>query len=173
MKNEKLLSLVLIGLILVLAQSCSEAKAEDGEGKPKQVEEVSKEEVVEYDSLLAQKYGADQYGMKKYVVAFLKTGPNREKDSTKRAELQAAHMENIGRLAKEGKLVLAGPFFGSGELRGIYIFDVKTIEEAEALTNTDPAIQSGSLVMELKEWYGSAALMGVNETHDKISKIKI
>lgn len=82
-------------------------------------------------------------------------------------------MANIGRLAEEGKLVVAGPFFGNDELRGIYIFNVSNIEEAEKLTNTDPAIQAGSLIMELKEWYGSAALMEVNETHQKISKIKI
>ena len=49
----------------------------------------------------------------------------------------------------------------------------KLKEEAEALTNTDPAIQAGSLVMELIPWYGSAALMEVNEIHGKIAKINI
>jgi len=76
-------------------------------------------------------------------------------------------------LAKEGKLVLAGPFFGNDDLRGIYIFNVKTIEEAKKLTNSDPAIQAGSLIMELKEWYGSAALMLLNENHKKVSKSEI
>ncbi len=71
-----------------------------------------------------------------------------------------------------GKLVLAGPFMDEGDLRGIYIFNVTTIEEAQSLTETDPAIQAGSLVMELKPWYGSAALMGVNSEHDRISKVK-
>ncbi|GAB1307392.1 hypothetical protein KH5_00750 [Urechidicola sp. KH5] len=45
-------------------------------------------------------------------------------------------MENIGKMTEAGKLVLAGPFFGDGNLRGIYIFNVSSIEEAEALTNT-------------------------------------
>lgn len=130
-------------------------------------------QVVEYDSLLAKKFGADDYGMKKYVIAFLKRGPNRTQDSVKAQALQKAHMDNIGRLAEEGKLILAGPFFGNDDLRGIYIFNVSSIVEAEKLTNTDPAIKAGSLVMDLKEWYGSAALMEVNETHHKISKIKI
>ena len=31
-----------------------------------------------YDSTKARLYGADDYGMKKYVMAFLKKGPNRE-----------------------------------------------------------------------------------------------
>ena len=36
-------------------------------------------------------------------------------------------------------------------MRGIYIFDVDSIEKAEALTNIDSAIRAGSLEMELKE----------------------
>lgn len=126
-----------------------------------------------FDSILAKKYGADDYGMKKYVIAFLKRGPNRSQDSITKIELQRAHLNNINKLAEDGKLVLAGPFFGNENLRGIYIFDVKSIKEAEILTNSDPAIKAGSLIMELKEWYGSAALMGINETHKKISKIEI
>ncbi|WP_306643613.1 YciI family protein [Sanyastnella coralliicola] len=130
-------------------------------------------EIMGYDSLLAARLGADDYGMHQYVMAFLKAGPNRDGTEEERAELQRAHMENIGRLADEGKLVLAGPFLDDGELRGIYIFDVQSIEEAEALTATDPAIQSGSLVMELHPWYGSAAVMQINEIHQQIAKINI
>jgi len=76
-------------------------------------------------------------------------------------------------LAEEGKLVLAGPFLDDGDLRGIYIFDAKTIEEAEAWTNSDPAVQAGSLIMELHPWYGSAGVMAINEIHKKIAEIEI
>ena len=128
------------------------------------------EKTVVYDSIKAQNYGADDYGMKKYVIAFLKRGPNRSQDSITKANLQTAHLKNITRLAEEGKLVLAGPFFGNDDLRGIYIFDVQSIEEAKHLTETDPAIQAGTLVMELKEWYGSAALMAINDIHKTLEK---
>lgn len=131
---------------------------------------VTKTDATVYDSLLVKKFGADDYGMKRYVMAFLKKGPNRDIPEAEAAELQNAHLANIGKLAEAGKLVLAGPFLGDGELRGIYIFNVATIEEAEALTNTDPAIKAGSLVMELKEWYGSAAVVGINEVHQKLQK---
>ncbi len=124
-----------------------------------------------YDSLTASKYGADDYGMKKYVMAFLKKGPNRDLTKEESIKLQNAHMENIGRLAEEGKLILAGPFFGDSDLRGIYIFDTQSLEEAKELTNSDPAIQAGSLSMELHEWYGSAAVMAIPGIHDKIQKI--
>lgn len=127
----------------------------------------------DYDEALASELGADDYGMRKYVMAFLKKGPNRDGTEEERAALQKAHMDNIGRMAEEGKLALAGPFFGDGEIRGIYIFAVESIEEARALTETDPAIKAGSLEMELKEWYGSAALMKVNEIHGKIGKVKM
>ena len=123
---------------------------------------------VSYDSVLAKTYGADDYGMKTYVMAFLKRGPNRDLDSVEAMALQMSHLENIKRLAEEGKLALAGPFLDDGEIRGIYIFNVDNLEEAEKLTNSDPAIQAGSLVMELKEWYGSAALVGINDTHQRL-----
>ena len=123
-----------------------------------------------YDAALAAKLKADDEGMRTYVMAFLKAGPNRERPSDEAQKLQAAHRANIRRLAAEGKLVLAGPFADNGELRGIYIFDVATVAEAEALTRTDPAILAGQLVMELHPWYGSAALMMVNEVHSKIQK---
>jgi len=123
-----------------------------------------------YDAALAARLKADDEGMRTYVMAFLKAGPNRERPSDEAQKLQAAHRANIRRLAAEGKLVLAGPFADNGELRGIYIFDVATVAEAETLTRTDPAILAGQLVMELHPWYGSAALMMVNEVHSKIQK---
>lgn len=126
-----------------------------------------------FDSLLALETGADKYGMRKYIFAYLKAGPNRDQDSTESVRLQNAHMENIGRMAQEGKLVLAGPFLDDGEVRGFYIFAVETIAEAEQLVETDPAIQAGRLKMELHPWYGSAALMKVNEIHSKISEEEI
>ena len=111
--------------------------------------------------------------MKQYVMAFLKRGPNRDRTEEEAQKLQRAHMDNIGKLAEAGKLVLAGPFLNDGDLRGIYIFDVTTIEEAKTLTETDPAIQAGSLVMELVPWYGSAALMEVGEIHKAMAKTEI
>ncbi len=126
-----------------------------------------------YDSLLATRLGADPYGMKKYVFAFLKTGPNRSRDSLERATLQKAHLKNIMRLAEEGKLVLAGPFLDDQPLRGIYIFDVGTLEEARSLVETDPAVKAGSLVMELHPWYGSAALVEALKLHKRIEKVSV
>lgn len=123
-----------------------------------------------YDAALAAKLGADERGMKMYVMCFLKTGPLKVDDAAKRAELMKGHFGMINRLAAEGKLIVAGPFSDGGDFRGIYLFDVKTVEEAQKLTETDPSIKEGYFKVEFIKWYGSAALMEVNGTHKKISK---
>ena len=158
-------TLLIILFAAFISLSCQETNT--------QVEAVVETEIATngYDSLLAQKLGADDYGMKSYVFAMLKSGPNRSQDSTEAAQIQAGHMANINRLAEEGKLVMAGPFLDGGEYRGIFIFDVATLEEAEELIKTDPAVQSGRLVMELHKWYASAAIGELNELHNKIQKV--
>jgi len=123
-----------------------------------------------YDAELAQRLEADELVMKTYVMAFLKAGPNRSQDSTEAARLQRAHLDNIQRMAREGSLVLAGPFLDEGAVRGIYIFNVESVEAARRLTATDPAVQAGRLEMELHPWYGTAALQQVQDLHARIAK---
>jgi len=123
-----------------------------------------------YDAALARSLGADQYGMKTYVMALLKPGPNRGQDAETAARLQRAHLDNIQRMAREGDLVLAGPFADSGDVAGIYVFNVTTVEEALALTETDPAVKAGRLVMELHPWYGPATLQQVNDLNRRVER---
>jgi uncharacterized protein YciI len=158
--NVKLGFLFLVFTVLL---GCSIRDGKD-DGKENLVKKV------DFDSVLSKKLGADEYGMKKYVLAFLKAGPNRTQDSIEAAKIQKMHLENINRMAEEGKLVLAGPFLDDGEIRGIYLFNVRTLEEARRLTATDPAVRAGRLVMELHPWYGSAALLEINNIHKRIEK---
>ena len=159
--------------IFLFALVCIMASFLSCESRNKSTESKNTDERPEtsYDESVAIQYGADEYGMKSYVMAFLKRGTNRSKDKEVADKLQAAHMANIKKLAKEGKLVLAGPFGGDGDLRGIYIFDTSDVEEAKSWTETDPAIKAGSLEMELIQWYGSAAVMAIPELHKKVAKI--
>lgn len=154
--------------------SCSEPADSSAETPTETTDQATgNSDNTEYDPALAKELGADQYGMKKYVLAFLKRGPNRDRSPEEAQALQRAHMDNIGKMAEAGKLILAGPFLDDGDIRGIYIFDVETVEEARTLTETDPAIQAGSLVMELHPWYGSAALLKLAEIYPKLSKEEI
>ncbi len=127
-----------------------------------------------YDPELAKRLGADERGMKTYVLCILKTGPNDAAiKGEERKTIFAGHFANIGRLADQGKLAVAGPFGKNDKAyRGLYIFNVPTIEEAEALVKLDPAVKAGVFVPELTPWYASAALMVVNETHKKIETPK-
>jgi len=126
-----------------------------------------------YDSTLAKKIGADEYGMKQYVIAFLKKGSHRSQDSTQRDKIQRAHLKNIMRLANEGKLIIAGPFLDDTDIRGIFIFDVNNLEEAKKLTESDPAVKAGVLSMELHPWYGPAILPETMKLNEKLEKKKI
>jgi len=144
---------------LILAGACA---------TPPDPAEVRTPPLPGFDAELADELGADEYGMRRYVVAFLEAGPNRDHDAAEAQRLQKEHLANIKRLADAGKLAVAGPFLDDGELRGIYIFSVETIEEARQLTADDPAVKAGRLVMDLHPWYGSAALVQVNEVHRRL-----
>lgn len=129
----------------------------------------------QYDAALAKRLGADERGMRSYVLVLLKTGPNDAKitEKAQRDELFKGHFAMIGRLADQGKLSLAGPFNDPAKvLRGLYVFNVATIEEAQKLTETDPSIKAGIFQVEFIKWYGSAALMEVNDIHKRISPQK-
>lgn len=124
-----------------------------------------------YDSALAKELGADEYGMKTYVFVMLLSGENQVKDEAERNKLFAGHQENIRRLAEEGKLIVAGPFYSNEEdYRGLFILDVPTVEEASELMKTDPAIAANVLAVKLYQWYGSAALPVYLETAKRIAK---
>lgn len=134
----------------------------------------SQEKEPTYDEKLAKSLNADERGMKKYVFCLLKTGTNTTATKEETQKLFEGHMANIGRLAKEGKLVVAGPFMkNERNYRGIYIFNASSIEEAKEFVATDPAVQSNLLEAELTLWYGTAALQETLKIHEKIAKTKM
>jgi len=124
-----------------------------------------------YRKALADSLGADDYGMKMYVLVILKTGENQSLDKKKQDSLFIAHLQNIKRLANDGKLIVAGPMAKNEKnYEGIFVLDVKTIEEAQKLLDTDPAIKSKLLGSELYRWYASAAIPMFLPYHDKVKK---
>ena len=123
-----------------------------------------------FDPELAKTVGADDYGMRKYVLVILKTGPNKLPAGQERDDMFKGHFANMNRLAKEGKLALAGPFDGVDGWRGLFVLAVADIEEARKYVATDPVIIKGEMIAEYHKYYGSAALMLVNDAHDKVAK---
>jgi uncharacterized protein YciI len=123
-----------------------------------------------YEPELARSLGADDNGMKSYVLVILKTGPNKVAAGPERDEMFKGHFANMNRLSAAGKLALAGPFDGVDGWRGLFIFAVSDIAEAKSLVATDPLIINGEMVAEYHAYYGSAALMLVRDAHDRISR---
>lgn len=86
-------------------------------------------------------------------LAFLTRGEKWTPEKTPATEeIQKGHMANINKLAEMKKLIAAGPFGDNGRLRGIFVFRVGSLEEAKALTATDPAVQAGRLAMDIHPW---------------------
>jgi uncharacterized protein YciI len=124
-----------------------------------------------YKKDLADSLGADDYGMKMYIMVILKTGENRSLNEKTQDSLFNGHLENIKRLVNEGKLIVAGPMSkNTRNYEGIFILNVKTTNEAQKLLDTDPAIKFKLLDTELYGWYGSAALPLYLKYHDSIKK---
>ncbi|HCM35301.1 YciI family protein [Chryseobacterium sp.] len=131
-----------------------------------------KTEKAKFNQELATSLGADQYGMKAYTIVMLTTGSAKIDDKTQMSTLMKGHMVNIGKLADEGKIIVAGPFLEKNKenYRGMFIFNTKSKEEAEQWVKTDPAVQAGVFSYEIFPWYGSAALPLYLKHHEEISK---
>lgn len=122
------------------------------------------------DRHLARRLGADARGMRKYVLVILTSGPTRVPDGEARTAMFAGHFANMARLAKAGKLALAGPFTEDpAGWRGLFVLAVDDLDEARRLTESDPVIVQGEMVAEYHRWYGSAAAMMVPELHERLA----
>jgi uncharacterized protein YciI len=142
----------LIAACLLLAAPCASAQA--------------------YDAELAKAAGGNDNGMRSYVLVVLKTGPTKVADPGARNKMFEGHMANIGRLADEKKLVLAGPLDGVDGWRGIFVLATPDIDVAKTWVATDPVIIQGEMVAEYHKLFASAGMMMLNDIHSKIKKNK-
>jgi uncharacterized protein YciI len=90
-----------------------------------------------------------------YFLVLLRKGPIWSPEVTPESAMtQEAHLAHIRRMAEQGKLLLAGPFIESpvDDLRGLFLLAADSLEEAQALTRADPAVQAGRLIMDVIPW---------------------
>lgn len=88
-----------------------------------------------------------------YLV-FLKKGPAWTPGETPETKaIQEGHMANIRAMWAAKKLIIAGPVESSGELRGLFVFQVGSLEDAKALVAGDPAVKAGRLAAEIVPWW--------------------
>lgn len=80
------------------------------------------------------------------------------------------HFANMGRLAEEGALLLAGPFAeprAQADHRGIFVLATEDAAEAQALAGTDPAAQAGVFVFDVESFHTSDRLDLVAGMHER------
>ena len=123
-----------------------------------------------YDAALARSVGADEHGMRRYVLVILRSGPTPVPAGAQRDEMFRGHFANMKRLSDEGTLVLAGPLGGDDGARGIFVLAVPDVAQARELVATDPVVIQGEMVAEYHPYFGSAALMLVPGLHEKIAQ---
>ncbi|MEA5611804.1 YciI family protein [Nodularia spumigena] len=85
-----------------------------------------------------------------YVFVFIRTGPLRTPTPEQSQEAMQGHFANMGRLADEGKLLIAGPYADprpTPDHRGLFVMDETEVALGLELANTDPAAVMGVFVM--------------------------
>lgn len=86
-----------------------------------------------------------------YIFVFLNNKPDKVKLADEEVKkIMDGHLANIARLAKEGKLIAAGPFDGGG---GIFIFKSKSINEVQEWLRTDPGVQANRWNLEVLPYF--------------------
>jgi len=146
MKTRSLVKLVVFLLALLVAQPALRAGKAEGDGPPEDAMTIY------YLGLI---YRGDKWT------------PERTEET---AEIQRQHLANIDRLAQTGELLLAGPFADDGDLRGIFLFQVDSMEKARELVETDPAVKAGRLRVELHPWYGVKGITYPNRPMGEAAK---
>lgn len=99
--------------------------------------------------------GDTSFLMKQYYLCLLKKGPRRDQEGEEAALIQQAHLDHLAKLAADRKICMAGPFAGDGDILGILIFSTPTLEEAQRLADSDPAVQVGRLIPEIHPWWAA------------------
>jgi uncharacterized protein YciI len=95
----------------------------------------------------------DTVVMQQYFIAFLKRGENRSQSKEVAAKIQEQHQAHLGKMYELGYADISGPMGDDGAIRGITIYNVPTLKMADSLANSDPAVKSGRLEIELHPWW--------------------
>ena len=91
--------------------------------------------------------------MQKYFLVFLQRGDTKIEDEEKAQKVQQAHLEYLGGLYEQGYICMNGPFGDDGVIRGATVYRVANLDDAKKLAEGDPAVQAGSLKVEIHPWW--------------------
>lgn len=80
-------------------------------------------------------------------------------EQEKAAQVQAEHLENLGALHRDGKLIAAGPMENAGRIRGICILVVPP-DEVRTLMAKDATVRENLLIVEALRWRAPVGFTG-------------
>jgi len=156
---ERLKSVVLILVLVVF--SCKKVEKETSQIEIKE----AKRSVVKVKQELTKKgfqifdyideKTKDTVLMQQYFIAFLKQGAERTQSKEVADSIQALHMAHLGRMYEAGYADISGPFGDDGDIRGITIYNVPTLQIADSLANMDPAVKAGRLKIVVHPWWAA------------------
>jgi uncharacterized protein YciI len=116
--------------------------------------------------LPACRFGSSAPEVQGYTLVYLKTGAKTELSKEEGEKIFAGHFANMTRLAKEKKLLVAGPFGQprhDAGLRGLFVLDTADEAQARAWAETDPGFQAQVFTLEYQPLRTNAALRALLE----------
>ena len=161
---NKYVCLILIAIFSVACNNSTENKKEITVREQDGIKKFSKEEI---KKLTEEGYKIlefidpktkDTIVMQQYFMAFLKKGQNRSQSKQGADSLQRLHLAHLKRMYDLGYADISGPFGDLGDIRGITIYSVPTIEMADSLANADPMVKAGRLEIEMHPWWAGKGL---------------
>lgn len=158
---ETLKKITAILLLLIAVTSCKykvETVTHDEEPTKEKTSKEIKEELTTKGFQIfdyVDEKTQDTVIMQQYFIAFLKRGENRSQNKEEAEKLQAAHLAHLGKMYELGYADISGPFGDDGDIRGITIYNVPTLQMADSLANADPMVKAGRLKIEVHPWWAA------------------
>jgi uncharacterized protein YciI len=156
--ETKKLTLLLMALAIFACKEVEKPEVEVNTEAPKKSTAAIKRELVDKGFEIfdyVDEETKDTVLMQQYFIAFLKRGPERSQNKEETDSLQTLHMAHLGRMYEEGYADISGPFGDDGDIRGITIYNVPTLQMADSLANLDPSVKAGRLEIEVHAWWAA------------------
>lgn len=100
--------------------------------------------------------GDTTYHMKQYwFVLYTRGADTTALDSATSAALLKEHLAHQQAQSDRGLIVMAGPFGGNKDWRGLLLYDCDSQDEVEGYLQQDPFVERGRLQYEIHSWYGA------------------
>ncbi len=96
--------------------------------------------------------------LRQFQMAILKQGPNPMPPEGENAPLRQEHLAYVHSLFETGKAIIAGRIQDDPELRGVFVFNTKSADEAKEWISGDPLVKAGHLAVELHPWWSEPVM---------------